>query len=59
MCIRDSLNTGEISGTLARQEAVEQNFSFVIRANRVVATGVNTFTDKTFTSNNFSTACFI
>lgn len=44
-----NLNTGEISGTLARQEAVEQNFSFVIRANRVVATGVNTFTDKTFT----------
>ena len=27
-----NLNTGEISGTLARQEAVEQNFSFVIRS---------------------------
>tara|TARA_Y100000114_G_scaffold156523_1_gene183963 strand:- start:2378 stop:4888 length:2511 start_codon:yes stop_codon:yes gene_type:complete len=41
--------SGEISGTLPRQTAVTEDFTFTIRANRVVATGINVFTDKTFT----------
>ena len=43
------LNSGEITGTLARQTAIEQNFTFTIRANRSVGTGINVFTDQTFT----------
>jgi hypothetical protein len=43
------INSGEIYGTLSRQTAVENTFTFTIRANRVVSTGVNVFTDQTFT----------
>jgi hypothetical protein len=42
-------NNGEISGTLQRQTAVETDYTFTIRANRVVSTGINVFTDQTFT----------
>ena len=44
-----NLNSGEISGTLPKQAAVEENFAFTIRANRVVSTGINVFTDQSFT----------
>ena len=44
-----NINSGEIYGTLARQAAVETNYTFTIRANRVVATGINVFTDQIFT----------
>jgi hypothetical protein len=43
------LNSGEIYGTLARQSAVEVDYTFTVRANRVVATGLNTFSERTFT----------
>jgi len=43
------INSGEIYGQLARQAAVEVDYSFIVRANRVVATGINVFTDQTFT----------
>ena len=43
------INTGEISGQLARQSAISVNYSFTVRANRTVTTGVNTFTDQNFT----------
>ena len=43
------INTGEISGQLARQAAVEKDYSFTVRANRVVATGINTFSERVFT----------
>ena len=43
------INTGEISGSLARQSAVEKTYSFKVRANRVVATGINTFSERNFT----------
>ena len=43
------LNTGEIYGTLARQSAVEIDYTFTVKANRVVATGLNTFSERTFT----------
>ncbi len=43
------INSGEITGTLGRQSAVEENFTFTIRANRAVGTGINVFTDQTFT----------
>ena len=43
------INSGEIYGTLPRQAAVETDFTFTIRANRVVSTGVNVFTDQVFT----------
>ena len=43
------LNSGEIYGKLARQSAVEVDFTFTVRANRVVATGLNTFSERTFT----------
>jgi hypothetical protein len=43
------INSGEIYGQLARQAAVEVDYSFTVRANRVVATGVNVFTDQAFT----------
>ncbi len=46
-----SLNTnnGEIAGRLPTQSAVQEDYSFVVRANRVVTTGVNVFSDQTFT----------
>ena len=43
------VNSGELYGTLARQSAVETTYNFTIRANRVVSTGVNVFTDQAFT----------
>jgi hypothetical protein len=43
------VNSGELYGQLARQSAVEVDYTFTIRANRVVSTGVNVFTDQTFT----------
>ena len=43
------VNSGELYGTLDRQSAVEQTYNFTIRANRVVTTGVNVFTDQAFT----------
>ena len=43
------LDSGEIYGTLARQSAVEVDHTFTVRANRVVATGLNTFSERTFT----------
>jgi len=41
--------SGELHGTLARQSAVEETYNFTIRANRVIDTGVNVFTDQQFT----------
>jgi hypothetical protein len=43
------INSGEIYGTLPKQSAVEVNYTFTVRANRTVATGVSVFTDQTFT----------
>src|SRR6056300_317378 len=43
------INSGEIYGTLARQTAVEVDYSFTVRANRVISPGVNVFQDQTFT----------
>ena len=43
------VNSGELYGQLARQSAVEVDYTFTVRANRVVSTGVNVFTDQTFT----------
>ena len=43
------LNSGEIFGTLATQSAIEVDYTFTVRANRVVATGLNTFSERTFT----------
>ena len=43
------INSGEIYGTLGTQSAVEVDYTFTIRANRVVATGLNTFSERTFT----------
>jgi len=43
------INSGEIYGQLSRQSAVEVDYTFTIRANRVISTGVNVFQDKTFT----------
>jgi len=43
------INSGEIYGTLDRQTAVETTFNFTVRANRVVTTGINVFTDQAFT----------
>ena len=43
------LTSGEIYGTLARQSAIEVDHTFTVKANRVVATGLNTFSEKTFT----------
>ena len=43
------LNSGEIFGTLPRQSAIEVDHTFTVRANRVVATGLNTFSERTFT----------
>jgi hypothetical protein len=43
------INSGELYGQLARQSAVEVDYNFTVRANRVVSTGVNVFTDQQFT----------
>ena len=43
------INSGELYGQLARQSAVEVDYTFTVRANRAVSTGVNVFTDQTFT----------
>jgi len=43
------LQSGEIYGTLSSQAAVEVDYTFTVRANRVVATGLNTFSERTFT----------
>jgi len=43
------INSGEIYGTLSRQSAIEVTHNFTVRANRVVATGINVFTDQAFT----------
>jgi hypothetical protein len=42
-------NSGELYGQLARQSAVEVDYTFTVRANRVVSTGINVFTDQAFT----------
>jgi hypothetical protein len=41
--------SGELYGQLARQSAVEVDYTFTVRANRVVSTGINVFTDQEFT----------
>ena len=43
------INSGELYGQLARQSAVEVTYNFTVRANRVVVTGLNVFTDQAFT----------
>jgi len=43
------INSGELYGQLARQSAVEVDYTFTVRANRAVSTGVNVFSDQTFT----------
>jgi hypothetical protein len=43
------INSGELYGQLARQTAVEVDYAFTVRANRVVVSGVNVFTDQSFT----------
>ena len=43
------LQSGEIYGTLPNQSAVEVDYTFTVKANRVVATGLNTFSERTFT----------
>ena len=43
------INSGEIYGVLQRQAAIEVDYNFTVRANRVVTTGVNVFTDQAFT----------
>ena len=41
--------SGEIYGQLPRQSEVESTYNFTIRANRVVTTGLNVFTDQAYT----------
>ena len=43
------VNSGELYGQLARQSAVETNYNFTVRANRVIVAGINVFTDQSFT----------
>ena len=43
------LNSGELYGQLTRQSAVEIDYTFTVRANRVISTGLNVFTDQEFT----------
>jgi hypothetical protein len=43
------VNSGEIYGTLGRQSAIEVDYTFTVRTNRVISTGVNVFTDQQFT----------
>ena len=44
-----NLQSGEIYGTLSKQSAIQTDYTFTVRANRVVSTGVNVFTDRIFT----------
>jgi hypothetical protein len=41
--------SGEIYGRLPRQSAVEVDYTFTIRASRVISPGVNVYQDQTFT----------
>ena len=43
------LNSGELSGTLARQTAIEKDYNFTVKANRVVSTGISVFAERAFT----------
>jgi hypothetical protein len=43
------VTSGELHGQLGRQSSVEVDYNFTVRANRVVSTGVNVFTDQAFT----------
>ena len=43
------IDSGELYGQLGKQSAVETTYNFTVRANRVVVTGVNVFTDQAFT----------
>ena len=43
------INTGEISGQLPTQAAVESEYSFTVRASRAPISGITVYTDKTFT----------
>jgi hypothetical protein len=43
------INSGELYGKLARQSAVEVDYTFTVRANRVITTDLNVFTDQQFT----------
>jgi hypothetical protein len=43
------LTTGEISGQLPTQAAVEVDYSFTVRATRVPIAGITVFTDREFT----------
>ena len=43
------VKSGELYGQLARQSAVEKTYNFTIRANRVISTDMNVFTDQAFT----------
>jgi hypothetical protein len=43
------LTTGEISGQLPTQAAVEVDYSFTVRASRVPIAGITVFTDREFT----------
>ena len=43
------IKSGELYGQLARQSAVEKTYNFTIRANRVISTDMNVFTDQAFT----------
>ncbi len=43
------VNSGELYGQLARQSAVEVDYNFTVRANRVITTGLDVFTDQAFT----------
>ena len=42
-------NTGELYGQLARQSAIEVDYTFTVKANRTVATGLFVFTEREFT----------
>ena len=44
-----SLTTGEIYGQLARQTVTEVDYSFTVRANRLIRADLNVFSDATFT----------
>ena len=43
------INTGEIAGTLPTQAAVENEYTFTVRAARTPISGVTVYEDKTFT----------
>ena len=43
------VTSGELYGKLDRQSAVEVDYNFTVRANRVIVTGLDVFTDQAFT----------